>query len=83
MGRQRLGDCPRNTAAQTVTHGLAHAFRLDDSLTPQDCQMLRHQRLLQVKVGCETANRLISLNQPTHDHETMRTCQHPQEVAGI
>ena len=55
----------------------------DDPLVPQDCQMLRHQRLLQIKVGCETANGLISLNQPTHDHETMRTCQRPQEIAGV
>lgn len=83
MGRQRFRDGARNPAAQTVAYALTHTLRLDHTLAPQDCQMLRHERLLQIKVGCEAANRLISLNQPAHDHETVRARQRLQEIAGV
>ena len=62
MGRQRFRDRARNPASQTVANPLANTLRLDHTIAPQDCQMLRHECLLQIKVGCEAANRLISLN---------------------
>jgi hypothetical protein len=43
---------------QAVADCLTGAPRLNDALTPQDCQMLRHQRLLQIKVGCESRQRI-------------------------
>lgn len=72
MGRQRLCDGARGATAQAIANCLARAPGLNDTLAPQDCQMLRHEGLLQIKVGCEAAHTLISLNQPAHDHETMR-----------
>lgn len=83
MGRQRFRYGARNPTAQTVAHALAGALRLDDTLAPQDCEVLRHKCLLQVKISCQAANTLISLNQPAHDHETVRARQRLQEIAGV
>lgn len=83
MCGQRFGDGTRNTTAQAIADFLADTAGFNDTLTPQDCQMLRHQRLLQIKIGRQIANTLISLNQATNNHETMRVRQRPQEIAGV
>jgi hypothetical protein len=71
MGRQRFCDGASDAARQAVADCLTGAPSLHDALTPQDCQMLRYQRLLQIKIGGQAANALISLNQAADDHETM------------
>lgn len=72
MRRERLCDGACNPAAQPIPYGLTLSARLNDTSTSQDCQMLRHKRLRQIKIRRQAAHTLISLNKPTDDHETMR-----------
>ena len=83
MGRQRLGDGARHAAGEMIAHRLARSPRLNDTLAPQDSQVLRDKRLLEVKICSQAADTLISLNQATHDHETMWVRERPQKVAGV
>jgi len=67
--RERFCDGTRNPAAEPIPYRLALSACLNDTSTSQDCQMLRHKRLRQIKVGGQPADTLISLNQPADDHE--------------
>ena len=83
MGCQRLCDGAGGATTEAIADCLTGAAGFNDALTSQNCQMLRHQRLLQIKIGRQTADALISLNQATNNHETMRVRQRLQEIAGV
>ena len=69
MGRQRLGDGARGATTQAIADCLTGAAGFNDALTPQNCQMLRHQRLLQINASAVW--------------RPMRVRQRLQEIAGV
>ncbi len=83
MRGKRFSYGASNATSQAIVDRLSLPARFHHPLTTQDREMLRDQSRLERKVARQAANTLISLNEATDDHETVRVRQRSQQVARL